>query len=404
MLLVLAACRRDVVAEGPRVVAASCALSDNPLRASCTVRLDAPGPAAIEAAGRAYESRAEQVEHQILLWGLPPSSTIPWQAGPVRGELTTGPLPAELEGATGAEGELDGMDGVFLAVKCGSMYFVVVDGSGTIVWFEPAEVHVGPMSGYTWSQADRSFVEVSGSNLLERDLAGRTVRSVDQGTLPDDLHHDVARYGPYTYVLGQDRGVDSVAVLEGSELRGARSLDEVLDLPYETHANGITVHDGQITVSLRNYDAVVGIGGDPDLPGFLELAWVATASPTSDLGVPAGVPVAAGAERLFHLQHNATADDGHLWVFDNAGDPTGARGLRMAMDLEAGTLEPDASWPLALPCTVQGGAVPLADGGALVSCSEAPLVARFGESEPSWTLDAGCEGWAMTRALPVWIE
>ena len=400
--------------EPEEIVDAACEIADdNPLRARCVVVRNRPGPVTVSVSApgmpeRHYASDLDAAEHELWVWGLPAETEATWRSGTMSGTFVTGSLP-KVFGAPAAmtTGTLEGADAVFTAAECSDgLYFLVVDGPGRIVWFERATLHTGPTTGYTWSQADRSFIEI-GRNLLERHVSGERRLSLRRGEHYDDWpHHDVARWGPYTYLL-VEREVDiGIEVFEGERKRGSFSLAQAFDLPHHSHANGVKVNEaGQIALSLRNYDSVVALDGDPASPGFLDVLWHAHGSDGLGLGAADFAPDPADSP-LFHHQHNASFDGDRLWVFDNLSQQQ-PRALRMRMDEQTGALIEDGAWPVPGFCFIQGGAMPLEGGGVLATCADEPGVYAFrdGDPDPIWSLHLACDGPnAVTHALPVQIE
>ncbi len=404
---------------------ASCALSaGNALRVECAATLAEPGGVALElsAAGaptRRFASDGAAVEHALLGWGLKPETTYDWQIGGVSGQITTGPLPAQLAGAEvvvdGDPGAL-GFDAILQPLACADMWMVMLDPDGDVVWYEPNDVYATRRDGYEWVQADRAVLSIGAGQLVETHVSGEERLRLQRDVHFDgDLHHDITRWGPYTYALFEERvgslNVDGIYVFEGLIQRGRFFLGDHYPIPGTgmgdwSHANGLNATaDGKLVMSLHTFSDVMLVDGDPASPTYLEIGWVASGTPDG-LPDPTYVP-AAGPREGFEGQHNAQIVDGTLWLFDNAGIDLRSRGARYGLDDAAGEVVLDAEWELGGGCPIQGGAIPV-DGGVIVSCSSTAVVSAFEEAgaSPIWTLQATCSSPTDTliRGIPVTIE
>jgi hypothetical protein len=411
----------------PQVLSASCTLTDNALRVLCEATLDLPGEATLVLEAEGAQTRTfvsePALEPELLGWGLLPETTYRWTIGPLSGELTTGSLPEALAQAEiVTTGHAFGFDAVLHPMACPDEdYFVMLDGQGRIVWYEPSSVYFqGSMNGYEWNQDARTVLSVNTSTLLEQHVSGEVVLQLTSGVdFEHTLHHDTERWGDYRYLLfeyplpqgpGWGRPADGVHVFEGSTWLGTfRVADHFV--PEDgwgdwTHANGLQVTEaGELVLSLLNYDTVLSIDGDPASPTFLEVNWHAVGSPDGLPG-PDYAPV-EGLDEGFSRQHNASRHGDTLWLFDNRSQRE-SRAIRLRMDEAQGTLTLDAAWSFDETCENQGGSVPL-PGGVLATCANNGQVWAFleGQPSPTWTLQADCgdaAGLPLTRAIPVFIR
>ncbi|MBX2797393.1 MAG: hypothetical protein KTR31_06995 [Myxococcales bacterium] len=405
---------------------ASCRRSgSNPLVVLCDVELTSEGDATLTltaegAPVRTFHSSRPGLAHELTGWGLKADTDYGWEVAGASGTVTTGELPQVLQTVQiTTSGELFGTDAVMVYVSCG--WFIMVDGDGDIVWGAPTDVYDGISDGMMWSQADRSVLAVRGSvmgtgpsALVETDLLGNEALTLEADThFSLRLTHDVGRWGPYTYLLGEASGIGGFEVWEGTTHRGTYLLSDDFDSVDNlgvAHVNGLSVsEEGEVVVSVFAFDGVVVVDGDPDSPTFLDLLWHAAGDPggANDLPDPDYVP-AQGT--LFQRQHNASLHDGQLWVFDNRSqsDP---RALRMSIDESTGTLSEDDSWSVDRACPNQGGAMPI-EGGVLATCANTRDVYAFrdGADVADFSLKASCPGQGgfgfngSTRAYPVTIE
>ena len=361
------------------------------------------------------------------VWGLHPNTRYDWEWGDASGTFTTGSLPDALDALhVDVQGALFGMDAVLVYVGCGG-YFVILDEMGQPLWFTQTEAYNRLSDGMSWSQATRSVLALADStmvvgstSLAEAIHISGTRATWVEGEFQLRLTHDIARWGLYTYLLGEDEaGVGGFEVFEGRERLGHYLMrEDFAGVPglENGHVNGLTVTEtGEVVISVLNFDAVIAVDGDPASPTFLQLAWHAAGDPggPDDLPDPDYVPATPPA---FAGQHNASRHGDALWVFDNTsvGD---ARALRLRMDAATGQLTETGAWSMAQRCVNQGGAIPV-PGGVLATCANTRDVYLFAEDEdePSWRLNAGCSqavnplpgvpGGAIgsTRAFPVVIE
>ncbi len=427
-LPLLVACgAAEPVPESPPVEpTTTCAIdADNPLIATCTVRFSEPAPVEIRFVsdrGRAAHFRSETPStlHTLTAWGLGADRTWAWSHDDRSGTLKTGSLPDQLAGLTTEQsGQITGFDAVLRVLQCASNWFVMFNEGGEIVWYTPAEVYANPTNGYEWSQAERSVFSLAPHRLLQTHVSGEVLLELDEAThFPGkNLHHDITRWGPYTYVIFDEPygglRADGILVFRGTELVGTFRLSDTYTPPDTgtgdwAHANGINANEeGLIALSLRNFDMVLGIDGDPDSPTFLDILWTAGGSAQA-LGTPNFNP-AIGPEEGWAGQHNPHVDGDRLTLFDNFGDGVVSRAARFHLDPTTGQAVHERSWYLDELCQIQSGAVPF-DGGILASCASSGKVSAFAEAstEPSFQLEARCppNGFvtAITRGIPVRIE
>lgn len=404
---------------------ATCALSENPLRVDCEIALAEPGLATLVlsaegAPTRTFEAAETQRTHTLTGWGLLPETPYTWSLGDDSGTVTTGPLPAAMKSASiEAEGTPFGFEALLHPLECGDQgYFVLLDPEGRIIWFEPNDVFFrGGMSGYEWSEDSRSVLSVTGQTFLEQHVSGEELlRLQAPGDFREVLHHDTDRWGAYRYLLFEHRvggvNVDGVHVHDGQQIVGTFHLEDHFAITGGqndwSHGNGLNLTaDGVIILSLRNFDAVVAIDGDPASDTFLDILWHAGGAP--DTGLPgADYHAPAGAGQGFVRQHNANRFGNELWVFDNLSLDS-SRALRMRMNDSAGTLTVTGSWSFLDRCPNHGGALPV-PGGVLATCANTGDVWLFEEtaSLPSWTLRATCGGAldrvVVPRAIPVRVR
>jgi hypothetical protein len=329
--------------------------------------------------------------------------------------FTTGPLPDDLLGASFTiSGEAFGFDTLLMPLACATdTWFVLVDPTGRVVWYTPSPGFAGWQDGYTWSPADRTLLSIGDGAFVETDRTGAEILRLGPWIGDEQLHHDVARWNGFTYLLFEERVgsvfVDGFEVFEGTSNVGRFFLGDVFTVGAGTadwsHANSLHPNTrGEIAMSLGELDSVVLVDGDPASPGFLDVLWVASGATNPEL--PADYVPPAGAGEGFAYQHGASTDGDEVWLLDNRSQPT-SRALRLTLDDAAGTIAVDREWPLGVSCTVQGGAIPV-EGGVVVTCAPAARIDLFREDSatPSWSMTVTCGTGVdvLTRAIPVAIE
>jgi len=420
----------DDVVPPAEVTTADCVVVDNPLVVECSSELAAAGAVTLTLTAdglptRTFTTVASGTEAALIGWGLRAETTYAWEVEGVTGTVVTGALPPELGGlSVQTTGTLFGADGVLVYVDCG--WFLIVDSEGEVIWTAESEAFDRLSDGMMWSQPDRSLLTVRDSAMsnneslfVEVGVAGDERLRLLPGTdFSLALTHDVGRWGPYTYLLGEDTRVGGFEVWEGTEHLGtwllSDAFSEVGDLEV-AHVNGLTASDeGEVVISALGFNAVLTVDGDPASPTFLQMLWHARGvSGGGGLPNPDFTPESGD---VFERQHNASVHGDELWVFDN-GSASSARAVRLSLDAGAGTLTELDAWPLNQQCMNQGGAMPL-DGGVLATCANTGDVSAFrdGADTPEWTLHASCGGpggpggnmggnmGGSTRAFPVQVQ
>ncbi len=409
-------------------VGVGCRREAHPLLVRCWAELDKADAVTLEltatgAPPRSFTSEAGTA-HELLGWGLRPETTYAWSLAGHSGTVRTGALPKALQTATvEVEGEAFGFDAVLYPMACpGQGYFTMIDGEGHLVWYAVDDVFTrGSMTGYEWSASSRTVLAVNREQLLEQDLAGNPVLSLIRGEDYEHfLHHDVARWGRYRYLLFERavKGVmvDGIHVFDGSTRIATWGLEDAFTVdPSQTtpggdwsHANGINVTDsGEIILSILRFSNVLSLDGDPASDSFLDLQWVAAGRPDASLPGADYVPPSSPGEG-FLAQHNASRVGDELWVFDNASQQV-SRALRMTLDHVDGKLPITGEWAFDRTCRNQGGALPI-EGGVLATCANAGRVWAFADDAvaPAWTLWAQCDARVgrlpLTRGIPITIE
>ncbi len=397
-----------------------CAPTDHPLRFSCTATLPAAAYASLTVSGPGFEhtftDEVVATEHTILAWGLPPDTDVAYELAGVTGTFRTGTLPGDLlDAVIQVTGEAFGFDAILQPLACAETWFVLIDPAGQIVWYEPSAGFASWHDGYAWSAADRSVLSTGPDEMVETHVSGeQRLRLVSGHDFEGTLHHDVARWNGFTYLLFDElllgKLVDGFLVFDGEVEVGRFFLGDHYAVASQgrldwSHANGIRPNTaGQIAMSLAALDTVVLVDGDPGSPSFLDPLWTAIGSAN---GLPDPDYVAPPeADEGFAGQHEASYDGTSLWLFDNLSEPR-SRGLKLALDEAPGTVTVDRSWPLTVSCPVQGGTTPV-DGGVLVTCAGGATITLFPEDsgEAVWTLTSGCTSTidVTTHAVPVWIE
>jgi len=408
--------------DPPEVLSATCTASlVHPLLADCTLTLDGPGLAQVDVTlpdgtVRPYVSTdPTTATPTIQLWGLKADTSYTWAAGTTTDSVTTGSLPAALLAVDIATtGATDAFDAILRPLTCeGARYLVMIDNDGDVVWFAENSIWNSGMHAYEWSPDTRTVMVSNHDHFEELALDGTIGLTLDRGVDFDEpLHHDLARWGPYTYLLFEYNEnsvwVDGIYVFEGSTQIGEFKLGDhyVVDGGFGdwSHGNGIENGDnGELTMSLLVFDTVLGVDGDPASPTFLDVAWSAGGT-TSALP---GLDFAAGPGLLdgFNGQHNATRRGDQLWVFDNLSAGL-SRSARYSLTA-AGEVLHEESWSFDNTCPIQGGAVPVGDG-VLGTCVAVNDVRYFENGVPDavWELEVQCgqvPGIGMNRAIPVQV-
>ena len=409
----------------PPVGSVSCELdADMPQLVWCTVTLESAGRASVTLSAngvpdRTFASEESGTTVEILAWGLKADTDYTWDVAGTTGSVTTGSLPSALQGATvRVSGTPQGFDAVLMPMNCSGTYLTIIDGDGDIVWYHQTSLYQNGMDAYEWSQADRSLLLGKGGNAEEVHVSGEVLTS--WSGYAGDVHHDMARWGQYTYLLHDytfnNLVVDGVHVYDGTTLVGTFNLEDHYTVEGGggggplgndwSHGNGINpTEDGLIVLSMRTHDSVLAFDGDPSSPTFLDIVWVADGSGQASLP---DADYAASGEG-FGDQHNASLVDGFLWLFDNVGANFESRAAKYSLDDTTGGITMEEAWPVGAMCNIEGGAVPLDHGGVLATCATNRDILEFetGSTQSVFTLNAGCGGGggeAMNRGIPVFIE
>lgn len=303
----------------------------HPLVSRLDIELDRPGPVVVhyDPGGIALviQSPSVEIEHQVHLTRLPPSTTFEIEVmahgGSWRGTATSDSLPPtlralEIDGSTSVPGgllmfEVNNPDGFSGAI--------VLDHEGRVVWYFETE---GALTGST-VRANGDFVFVD----LARGLVEVTPAGQEVGLVPSppgrQIHHDVVEEadGGLLYLVTDPRGwnertIVGDAIWRWTPERGATLVWSALDhLNPDSdwavrsrdsdwlHANSLSVGPrGNFVMSLNFLNQVISIDSDA---GSIE--WrLGGPNPTIEV-VPEGV---------FSGQHTATELAGdRVLLFDN---------------------------------------------------------------------------------------
>jgi hypothetical protein len=405
----------------PDAVSATCTVQSNALRVSCDVELIAVGEASVSFTSptgvvRTFRSTEAAITHTVFAWGLKANTTYAWESGGLTGSVTTGALPAPLQTASlTATGSTSAFDAILRPLACGGdRYMTMIDTDGEVVWYEPTVLYNSGMHSYEWNQSERSVMIANETVFSEIGVDGVERLALQKGTHFDEmLHHDVARWGAYTYLLFEYRegtaSVDGLYVFDGTTLVGELRLGDLFTTSGNgdwSHANGIENGDnGELAMSLLVFDTVLGIDGDPASATFLEVLWGVGGSANALPGMSYTAPT--GADEGFEGQHNATRKGDELWVFDNTGNGSVSRAVRFDLT-SAGEALHSEHWYFDARCPIQGGAVPV-NGGVLATCVGSNDIRMFedGNATETWSLDATCGSpnpVSLNRAIPVHIR
>ena len=167
-------------------------------------------------------------------------------------------------------------------------------------------------------------------------------------------------------------------------------------------------NDGNPTAGLWTEHAITAVDGNPNSANFGEITWQAEGLSSSLPGADYSPP--AGNNEGFERQHNASLQDGDLWLFDNTGVGSGSRAAHYTLDSGSGEVRHVESWSVGRTCPIEGGAVPLGTNGVLATCPENRRIQQFvsGQSDAIYTLDTSCAQIgpqnAINRGIPVMVE
>ncbi|GEM_PF-2862726 len=388
----------------------SCALDEaNGLRASCQVNLPNVAEAVLTVSADGEPSRSfmspEASEHSVTAWGLLPDTAYEWTVAGKSGTFQTRALPSELDAleieVTGAP---SGFDALLQSLPCGgSDWFVMFDGDGRVVWLQEVAEYGVEGRGYEWVPESKTLMMATKTMFMELTIDGREVMRLEQGThFDDEIHHDMSRWGPYTYVLMEyvedGKNVDRVDVYEHTAPLGSWHITETYDVLSNpnsggdewSHGNGLNVTaDGQAIFSSLSFSSVVAFDADPASATFLEHQWLANGT-ADGLPNPDYTPLSPSAG--FQKQHAAHRVGDELFLFDNTGDGIKSRAVRLELTHERNGLSMLEEWVMGGSCRAQGGAYPLDNGGMVATCAPTGDVWAFvgGDSDPVWTLNAWC--------------
>jgi len=401
-----------------------CTLDDvNALLVWCEVSLTAAGPVTLElsapgAPTRTFVSEEPSTEHTILAWGLRADTVYDFAAAGLDGIVSTGSLPQGF-GALQMDisGSFSGFDGVLIPTDCGGGSFVIFDSEGHVIWYTRDDLYGDAMDAYDWVQQTQTLLIADGPKVVHVNTAGETTLELDN--VSGNAHHDLDWWNGYTYVLHDysvsGMNVDGIHVYDGETLVDTFNLEDHFQLVGGgafgdwSHANGVNpTENGEIILSLLNFDTVMSIDGDPNSPTFLDILWQVEGTNDGLPGTDYSWPGTPGSG--FGGQHNAQFVEDRLWLFDNAGTYGQSRAAVYSLDDTSGGLILEEDWSVGQYCSFQGGAerVP---GGVLATCAPSRDVMYFeeGNDTPLWTFNADCDSGgffagAMNRAVPVWVE
>jgi hypothetical protein len=430
---------------------------DNVLRFHCTATLSAPAPVRFDLVGgpedpvRTFRDGNVTVDHDVLAWGLAPSTTYTWTAtDETTGEQTVGvihvdALPVELLDLTMTLNAPDpakvGVDAIVFQTGCPAGHTVMVDRFGRVIWYQDVEkvvgAEVGFVNAFTFTDAQTVLLEVGKSVWIEYDLDGNLLRQGFLGSDFDDLvHHDLFEKDGIVYAihshtatkLGAETIIDGIYAFDAY----GQVIDDFTNedlYPYASspwmiggywagafpgaidfsHTNSVWVDDaGDLLVSFRHLHAFAKFQGGPGTDGYGTLLWTAVGSDQSVIW-PESDFTLAGVDPTFSGQHDVhQSADGTLLLLDN-GLPTDGptRAVRYDLDEAAHTLTEIDSWSLGLTCPVQGSVRDLPNGDVLAVCAiygDAKELQPQSDDVPVWEVTAKCKGVTsmnMVRAIPV---
>jgi hypothetical protein len=397
---------------------------DNTLRADCTLASGEILELTYTAEGQTRTVPGDG-SATLTLWGLLPDTEYEVIVGEHEAHFTAGPVP---DGLAALEVEITGesaeLEGVVQSVLCdGAWFFVGLDVSGRLRWYQPISSEEGPrggVGGYSLVPGP-GLVALVGMGVSEWDVWGHPGIVLDEEDLPLPVHHDVARAGEHTLVLftepviGPDEQtylLDGVYAFDAdgvlaAEWHLADHVDPALlqpgvgmpgfwpqypDAVDWSHANSVTVtEDGDWLVSFRWLDAVYRIDGQIGTPSFGEVEWVLVGDERSPLQSTFVLEAEEGLVPGFIGQHHATQQGDRLWLFDNRLPPEESRAIELVLEGDvARTVESHA---VGEPCEVEGGAAPLPSGGVLATCATSGVASEFPRGsgdEAVFTIHASC--------------
>lgn len=373
---------------------------------------------------REVEAEPDETDHQVILLGLPPSSTVTWQVFAsgtcsTPRSLETGSLPSDLPTLTLSEVDEDALSGWITTVLLDAWggYAVILDDQGRFTWWYPAATTttqaVLSRDGTAVLFNEKAQAEDEPGRIWRVDLDGRQIESIlmdgihtDFEELPDGgyaaLGWDVRTFeheGETRKILGNtieemnaDGEVHTVwNVFDDFEPNLDEQYDANCFYPADcdvedwSHVNSLS-YDADEDVYYVTIGHLGGIGRIDRATG--ELAWVlSSTSKDFDIG---------NDQSLLSSPHSASPlEDDRLLVFNRYLDAGGcSEATEIAVDPDAGEAERTWSYtdPECLNVSTLGDAQRLANGNTLVVWSSAGQVDQVNpEGESVWqvSLDVG---------------
>jgi hypothetical protein len=170
-----------------------------------------------------------------------------------------------------------------------------------------------------------------------------------------------------------------------------------------THLNGADLSGDPWLLSLSALDRLIQV--DPTT-GSLVQSMSSVQPDTSDVTFAVDPSVVAHNTPGFAGQHDPRQLDGAVQLYDNLGDPTATRVLRMRTEPGLVTTEAvytlvdddDGTWvsPSPLVCATKGAGAPLTNGNVLASCTQEAAVMELDQPDgttsagPRWFLHLDC--------------
>ncbi|MEN0067978.1 MAG: aryl-sulfate sulfotransferase [Myxococcota bacterium] len=376
-------------------LSASCELTDNALRAICTVSTDPPGPVRVTFApvdgsrpARTHDSISFSATHRVPLYFLTPDTA--YEALVTRADggakAATAQFDTELPPGRYSTMTVDGTSSspmMGMSSPCSASPVAVVhDTNGDLLWIQHmAMTESARMEGVSFTE-DQTVLAVlyQGAELTtlsEVNLEGDQLMWFQQGVDFDErVHHDAFRKNGLTYALAHEVLVvenkqvllDGVYVFDSKGLVAEWWLSDDWIPPASaipggignafdlTHANAVWVDDvGDIYVSFRHISSIAKITGLG--ANFGTLQWVIAGSNTpwrNDFGFSDLPDERSGFIRQHNIHQLAT---GSFAIFDNRSSPSEPSRL-LVFDLNQPMLEFTAleAYDLPVHCPFQGGA------------------------------------------------
>lgn len=420
----------DTGSPPPPPLAGHCSLSDNVLRASCTIEVDPPQP--VEVVFRPEDGRLpERVHgspealalHQVGLHFMRPETPYRYtiraldSGEELQGTFTTGVLPAPAAATLSVTG-VSTSPMVGMASPCGA-YGVIFNTRGDLLWYEDLSQGTHSfLEGVSFTE-DQTIIGLANGDLLEVDLRGQRGLELSLGEdFSDRIHHDVFRRDGLTYVLFQETTDDGLYLLDGfyvfddtgAQIAEWRLSDHHVPVPSfsppnpvdYSHANAIWVDaQGDVLVSLRHLSAFVKVAGLQRVD-FGALRWTMTGDPLSPMVSDFVLDDLTGGLEGFIRQHNVhVLEDGRYAMFDNRALFTErSRLLLLEVDEPGRVATITEAYDLNLHCDFQGGAWHTIAGNPMATC--APLHEAFefaagsasdgsAPESPLWEGEVRCE-------------